>query len=156
MKNYINIEGKDIELTEEQIKLIKESIVKPVKELPKTWKELGEITGYYANSCSVPRPEKNITNSEAHKNIFATKEQAEASIALAQLSQLKAVYNDGWVADWDNGNIVKHVICFCDNVLIASTAWSTSTFLSFKDKETRDLFLENFRELIMKAKPLMS
>ena len=154
MKNYINIEGKEIELTEEQIKLIKESIVEPVKELPKTWEELGRINGYFTTLDSSYK----LTDAKVrgtNKDVFATKEQAEASIALAQLSQLKAVYNGKWVADWSEITD-KHKIIFCEDELVISCSCYSGAFLSFKDEETRDLFLENFRDLIMKAKPLMS
>jgi len=33
---------------------------------------------------------------------------------------------------------------------------NSNGFLSFQDKETAELFLENFRDLIEQAKPLMS
>ena len=33
---------------------------------------------------------------------------------------------------------------------------NSNEFLSFQDKETAELFLENFRDLIEQAKPLMS
>jgi len=154
MKNYINIEGKEIELTEEQIKLIKESIVEPVKGLPNTWEELKRVNGFYTGVASDIGMAETLTR-ETNKNVFSTKEQAEASIALAQLSQLKAVYNGGWVADW-NLNCLKHCIDFDSNVIKKTRNYNASVFLSFKDEETRDLFLENFRELIIKAKPLMS
>jgi len=154
MKNYINIEGKEIELTEEQIKLIKESIVEPVKGLPNTWEELKRVNGFYTGVASDIGMADTLTR-ETNKNVFATKEQAEASIALAQLSQLKAVYNGKWVADWSEITD-KHKIIFCEDELVISCSCYSGAFLSFKDEETRDLFLENFRELIMKAKPLMS
>jgi len=154
MKNYINIEGKEIELTEEQIKLIKESIVEPVKGLPNTWEELKRVNGFYTGVASDIGMADTLTR-ETNKNVFATKEQAEASIALAQLSQLKAVYNGKWVADWSEITD-KHKIIFCEDELVISCSCYSGAFLSFKDEETRDLFLENFRDLIMKAKPLMS
>lgn len=97
------------------------------KELPKSWEELN-----------------------LHINAFATKEQAEASIALAQLSQLLAVYNDGKTELTHYIRIKKG----CNTIKIFSISGLTN-FLSFKDYETAELFLKNFRSLILTAKPLL-
>ena len=125
------------------------------KELPKSWEELKEIEGYYINTNS------GIDNSPCtaileNRNVFATKEQAEASIALAQLSQLREVYRQGWKPDYNNKNQNKHSIDFTNDKISKETYASYSAFLSFQDSKTRDLFLENFRDLIEKVKPLMS
>lgn len=124
------------------------------KELPKTWFELGEIKGAYTISNIVHETAFLFAES-CHKNVFATKEQAEASLALAQLSQLREVYRNGWKPDWTDGSY-KYCIYFCNDLINFCTNYETSLFLSFQDKETRDLFLENFRDLIEQAKPLMS
>lgn len=124
------------------------------KELPKTWDELDKIKGYYVDAYSLIVDYSNNPYS-SNKNTFATKEQAEASIALAQLSQLREVYRNGWVPDWEN-QTNKHVINLYNGKLSRSTYGITSFFLSFQDEETRNLFFENFRDLIEKARPLMS
>ena len=125
-------------------------VFKEVKnELPKTWKELEVIKGYYVTThCNITPVCGNLTN------VFATKEQAEASIALAQLSQLREVYRNGWAPDWTDDSL-KYCISFLDNKIIVSVYYCNN-FLSFQDAETRDLFLENFKYLILTAKPLMS
>lgn len=125
------------------------------KQLPETWEELGKINGYSTldtNICFNNYPTSNCEN----KNIFVTKEQAEASIALSQLSQLREVYRNGWVPDYNNKNQNKHSIDFTNDKISKETYASYPAFLSFQDVETRDLFLENFRDLIEKAKPLFS
>lgn len=130
-------------------------VFKEVKiKLPKTWEELGKINGYYVNSFSNVKDFKDIVNC-SNKSTFATKEQAEASIALAQLSQLRDVYRKGWVPDWKDGDY-KYCIYFCNDLITTCTNYETSVFLSFQDDETRDLFMENFRDLIEQAKPLLS
>lgn len=106
------------------------------KELPKTWEELKEIKGYFVNSRSYISTFNGSCLLD-NRNLFATIEQAEASIALAQLSQLREVYRQGWVPG-------------------EYSFVSINNFLSFQDEETRDLFLENFKDLIEKASPLMS
>lgn len=132
-------------------------VFKEIKnELPKSWEELGEIKGYYVSSASYIHPINKTDQNGDQRNVFDTKEQAEASIALAQLSQLKKVYNGDWTADWSNIEQSKYCIQFDTGFIRTSELNFSEKFLSFKDTETRDLFLENFRDLIEKAKPLMS
>jgi hypothetical protein len=126
------------------------------KELPKSWEEIGKISGYYVTtSLDIIQANKYHTKYQDNGNIFATKEQAEASIALAQLSQLIKVYRNGWVPDWSNEDY-KYCIDFYNNKINTDDYTNASVFLSFQDEETRDLFLENFKELIETAKTLMS
>lgn len=123
------------------------------KELPKTWEELRKISGFYVDSESgVYKCSELDTVYQENRNLYATKEMAEASIALAQLSQLREVYRNGWVPD----DSVKYTIVFTDNGIREYSYITINNFLSFQDKETRDLFLKNFKDLIEKAKPLMS
>lgn len=131
-------------------------VFKEVKiELPKTWKELEVIKGWWVNT------ESKVLDAytglyDVNKNVFATKEQAQASIALAQLSQLREVYRNGWVPNWSDNNELKYCIYFVEDKTDIVTYCETNQFLSFQDVETRDLFLENFKDLIEQAKPLLS
>jgi hypothetical protein len=125
------------------------------KELPKCWWELKSIEGYFVERWSKVEEVFPTLCKETEKNIFATKEQAEASIAMAQLSQLMKVYNDGWEPDWIGIIQTKHCIFFIKNDIKIYEVEYHRTFLAFKDKETAKLFLENFRELIEQAKPLL-
>ena len=72
------------------------------KELPKSWEELEEFNGAFVDVYSKIEFNDRFTCLERNKNVFATKEQAEASIALAQLSQLRAVYRNGFEPDWSD------------------------------------------------------
>jgi hypothetical protein len=125
------------------------------KELPKSWCDLGKISGW--KICT--NTDLNVTSNyptdfDSNANIFATKEQAEASIAMAQLSQLMKVYNDGWVPDWTDIEY-KYCIGFTNEKLCIDNWYNYKQFLSFKDRETAELFIQNFRELIETAKPLL-
>jgi hypothetical protein len=125
------------------------------KELPKSWKDLKEIDGFYITfNSNIVDVEENPTI-DYNKNIFATFEQAKASIALAQLSQLRDVYRNGWIPDWRNSDY-KFCIELYENEIHKDNYFCSNHFLSFQDKETRDLFIENFKDLIEQAKPLMS
>lgn len=133
-------------------------VFKPIKkELPKSWKELGRLAyGFHVRTdSSIIGGNGEYDTVEYNKNTFATKEQAEASLALAQLSQLREVYRDGWKPDWIDKKS-KYAIAFENNYLKGFEICKCSEFLSFQSEEVRDLFLENFRDLIEQAKPLMS
>jgi hypothetical protein len=93
------------------------------KQLPKSWEEL-----------------------EKNRNIFATENQAKShAIAAAQLSQLMAVYNDGWVADWSDDNQKKSTIVYANTKLVVANSKIFKEFLAFKTPELAEEFLENFR-----------
>ena len=125
------------------------------EKLPKTWEELNSIKGYYIKNNSGVTFEHFFKTTMINKNIFVTKEQAEASLALAQLSQLREVYRDGWKPDYTNVEQVKYVIIMHLNQITTNSYNRLNQFLSFQSAEVRDLFLENFHDLIEKAKPLM-
>ena len=127
------------------------------KQLPKSWEELNYIKrGYYVGSDStISGDGGGFTIDRQNRNTFATKEQAEASIAMAQLSQLREVYRDGWKPNWKDAED-KYCIEYYRDEINNCRYCNTSQFLSFQSAEVRDEFLENFRDLILTAKPLMS
>lgn len=79
----------------------------------------------------------------------------DAQVAMEMLFLLREVYRDGWKPNWEDGN-QKYVIFMHDNKIDKNSFQWTSQFLSFQTPEIRDEFLENFRDLIETAKPLMS
>ena len=143
-------EGYEIDKTNSTFENI---VFKPIKkELPKSWEELSSFEGFIYNGTII-LTEKNYIPCHANRRFFATKEQAEASIALAQLSQLREVYRDGWKPE---DGVERYIIIFQNNKIVKDWAKYYGYFLSFQSTEVRDLFLENFRSLIEQAKPLMS
>lgn len=145
--------GYEVDFEESNLKigLIKFREVK--KELPKSWNELKYIQGYYMDfDCTLHNFKGEPTKYD--KNVFGTEEQAEASIALAQLSQLREVYRQGWKPDWNDNK--KYGIILHRDKFIKTTCYEHSHFLVFQTEEIRDLFFENFKDLIEQAKPLMS
>lgn len=86
---------------------------------------------------------------------FNTREERDAVYALSQLCQLRDVYNDGWKPNWENPDEPKFSIYFYSNTPTTSFSWSSQRVLHFKTKKLRDLFLENFKDLIEIAKPLL-
>ena len=125
------------------------------KELPKSWEELHMIKGWFVeNGSGIYKFEKCFTISK-NRNLFPTKEEAEACLALAQLCQLRNRYNDGWKPDWSDGNSQKFIIDFHSDKIDKGRGYMTQKVLFFKTEELRDKFLENFSDLIEIAKPLL-
>jgi len=117
------------------------------------WEELKQIKGYYVDRNSnvafyVDLPVR------YNKNTFATKEQAEASIALAMLSQLMKEVNGEWIPNWEDASIIFVIEVYRDS-LRTDYYSSIHRFLCFPTEEIRDTFLLNHEQLIMKAKPLL-
>ena len=126
------------------------------KGLPKTWEEVGVIKGWYTYAGgSINYFSEGISTKCADRNIFPTKEEAEASLALAQLCQLRDIYNDGWKPDWKDDREKKHCIEFFKGKIQKNYYHVLKKVLCFKTQELRDKFLENFRDLIETAKPLL-
>ena len=126
------------------------------KDLPKSWEDLKKINGCFVDSNSDTYHAAKRDCFGINRNIFITKEQAEAAIALAQLSQLREVYRQGWVPDWDDHGQIKCTIQLIRNGVTTYSSSAKCAFLSFQTIEIRDEFLNNFGDLIMKARPLMS
>ena len=129
-------------------------VFKKIVGLPKSWENLIKIDGYYVSSQSdIKYCYENCADS-INRNVFPTKEEAEACLALAQLCQLRDRYNDGWKPDW-NDDEPKYAIKISNNRTTVCVLTATSSVLSFKSFNLRDEFLENFRDLIETAKPLL-
>lgn len=125
------------------------------KELPKSWKDLHQVKGWFVNNrCEIEYYNKGDSTNDTDKNRFPTKEEAEACVALAQLCQLRDIYNEGWKPNW-NKETDKYTIIYSSNKIDTSFSVYTQRILSFKTVGIRDKFLENFRGLIETAKPLL-
>ena len=123
-------------------------------KLPTRWEDLELITGTYVTVNSGTEYASGHNISPENKNVFATSEQAKASLALAQLSQLMRVYNDGWEPNWTNGS-EKFIIYFYSGNIKTGNMFCNSAFLAFENGIIRDKFLNNFKDLIEQAKPLL-
>jgi len=131
------------------------------EELPKSWKELKTVHGFYTSiNCVIIKLNEDIYNNgtiNANKNVFPTKELADASLALSQLLQLRDVYNGDWKVDLNNRpNETKYFINNTYNKIHtgrSDTGWNY--VLSFKCKDIRDQFVNNFTELLETALPLL-
>ena len=156
----INVpEGYEIDRENSTFECIK---FKPIKKgLPKTWEEFCEThpvkggeTYFDSSSILIAFNTGNIRYPGTGKNLLPSRELAEAMLALCQLIQLRDCYNDGWTPDW-NEYTRKYYIYSLQNNLTTDSALYIQRVLSFKTDKLRDQFLENFRDLIEIAKPLL-
>lgn len=132
-------------------------VFKEIKnELLKSWDELRSITGYAVEDRGRISVFNLADTVKQNRHVFRRLEQAEASIALAQLSQLREVYRQGWKPDWTTEDTKFCIETFGNNELEIDNWHRRNYFLSFQSYEIAQEFLNNFRELIEKAKPLMS
>lgn len=81
------------------------------------------------------------------KNVFRTQKQAESALAFAQLSQIVAEMNEGWVADWSDDSQPKFIIKRYGNTFDKSISHFAFHPLCFKSRELRDFSLNNHYEL---------
>lgn len=149
-------EGFEIDKENSTFELIK--FKKIENKLPKKWEELNKISGAFISNRKSKIECVNCfyidDTTVGNKQIFPTKEYAEAALALAQLLQLRQVYNNGWEPDWTN-NESKFCIYPSKNKIQRFINTDSARIMSFETMEIRDLFLENFRELLEIAKPLL-
>lgn len=92
-------------------------------------------------------------NQEDDINILPDRATAEAVIALCQLIQLRNCYNGDWVPDW-NSESYKFLIEIYEGKPKIWLTQNTPSLLYFKTREMCEEFLNCFRPLIEKLKPL--
>jgi hypothetical protein len=131
------------------------SVVEQEKKLPEKWEDLKIVSGFWVDDISRTMKVAENDVCKEDRNIFKTEAQANASVALAQLSQLRDVYRDGWKPDWLNNNVTKHCIVNIEGNIVNRQTYSVRHFLAFQNHLTAELFLKNFRDLIEKASPLL-
>jgi len=129
----------------------KEELTK--KALPKSWNELNKdsVKGFYIDAHNIKEAISNDVGLEYRTSRFTTKKIAKSALAMAQLSQLMAVYNDGWEFNPDgNFKVTSHayVIIRRHNEIKSDYFENNWAFLAFKSAELRDKFLANFEHLI--------
>lgn len=60
-----------------------------------------------------------------------------------------------WTPDWNNDNQIKYIIVNRRNNIIKDTYTAKNAILAFPTEKMRDLFYENFKELIEECKELL-
>jgi hypothetical protein len=75
--------------------------------------------------------------------------------ALRKLIIFRDYYNDGWQPNWKNNNEDKYVILIQNEDIECQRNYGYKRVLAFKTEEIRDKFLEEQKELLEIAKPLL-
>jgi len=125
--------------------------------LPKSWEEFCENYPVEDAECYLDEDSRicerfvGCRDAQFDKNVFRTKEQAEAMLAFIQLIRLRDVYRQGWEPILEDKSY-KFNIINVSGIIIDNWSCNVSSPLSFQSIEIRDLFLENFRDLIETAK----
>jgi len=148
--NIIAPEGYEIDKENSTFEKI---VFKKINELPKTWEDLKYISGAYMSVLSKVTIINSVKTDSSAKDIFPTKELAEAALALAQLLQLRDRYNG------DNKGFIFGKSNYCITVSNNSISKYCDIYiqqvLAFRTIELRDEFFTNFKDLIETSKPLL-
>lgn len=132
--------------------------------LPKTWEEFCKNfpncnEDYYIDNTSCiskfGNTEEGRRNPIDDRNLYPSKELAEAGLALMQLLQLVKVYNGDWEPNWLDNTEHKWVIYFYKECIRINAIQGTHFPLAFKNEDIAKKFLNNFEKLIKKALPLL-
>jgi hypothetical protein len=116
---------------------------------------------YFVNGCSnVDKYNPPVSGNKYYRglqerNCLTTEKQAEQIRALTQLLLMRDVYNNGWIPDWKNDHQKKHCIYLCENVVCVGVAYLSNSILAFPTEKLRNLFSENFSDLIEEAGDLI-
>jgi hypothetical protein len=131
---------------QERIEELEAQLAELKKATP--WEDLGKVYGFWINE----RSESTSTGKEttqANRNVFATKEQAESfGVVAAQLTQLIQVARNGWEPDWSDEKQKKYAPYLERSGLCIYVV--TRSVLSFS-LQTRELladFIKQHQELL--------
>ena len=130
--------------------------------LPKTWEEfciLRDIQLGEAYFCQLDGDfrvceQHNCKRGMHSAMMLPSLKDAEAHLALAQLHQLRDYYRQGWKPDFSD-KATKYCVKVKNDYVYLYTSRETSYFLSFQAQDIADEFMENFRDLIIKAGDLL-
>ena len=124
------------------------------------WREGELLDGYRIDSTCCSLLVESWVRDNASRNIFATKKQAEASLALAMLTQQVKDANGDWEPNWTHNfsgtgdyQWVIEFTYYSPGGRVVQIIVGPK-LLTFKTKKTAEEFLECNRGLIKKALPL--
>lgn len=131
-------------------------------ELPKTWEEFcgrnpikkGEC---FINNLSIIKIFNNDERRDADftGDVCTSEQEAKAHLALMQLRQLRKAYVKNWEPDWTNDDEPKYCINLQANSFDVQCWYHMSNPFSFPTARLAKQFLDNFKDLLEIAKPLL-
>lgn len=132
-----------------------------IKDNGMRWEDLDSIEGYYINGQSEIVQYREQKPSNNARCVFPSYEDAEASLALAQLLQLRNHYNKG--VKFEIGQIYDEKIWYVHFNSLDSVEYDIQVgssnhcycSLTFVNEETARRFVREQSELLYKAKPFL-
>ena len=109
----------------------------------------------FEQKAPAPTYEEALVKAKTNFNGYPSYELAMAAEALQKLLFLRDYYNKGWRPDWSNTNVLKYVIIVSREKIEIDNTYNIKRILAFKSKEIRNKFLEEQKELLEIAKPLL-
>ncbi|MBR1773911.1 MAG: hypothetical protein IJ759_00125 [Bacteroidales bacterium] len=140
----------DNPVDEQFISLAKTDVKNPEPTYPKCWADVKEFVSN--------RPSDNILTrwAEICNLIEITEDYATAEywkhIYFMQLILLRDIYRQGWGPVWTNKKASKYSIVVLEDEITTVSGVYANRVLSFQSAAIRDLFLENFKDLINECK----
>ena len=136
---------------------------KKKKKLPKTWEEFcknyprKKDEAYFdmGSQICIFSQDYEYRTEDTDKDIMPSKQAAEAHLALMQLHQLRDVWREGWLPDWNDGDQNKYVIAYNKGEFEIWQYHTVSRFLAFQDEKRADEFKDCFIDLIKQAGDLI-
>ena len=133
-----------------------------ISKLPKTWEEFcnnypvkGGIECYIKDNSSISYGASKRERSKIlDRNLLPSRKATEQHLALMQLHQLRDCYRQGWIPDFRIDGF-KYCIIRTDKIDVVCYSNYHNSFLSFKNRELAEEFLNNFRDLIVQAGDLI-
>lgn len=138
---------------------------KELKEiyLPKTWGEFCALKDIQPGEAYFCQTDGDFRVCEKHNckrgmhsaMMLPSLKDAEAHLALAQLHQLRDYYRQGWEPDWIDKSTKFYLYISCRGTGVIGSTIDKRQFLTFQTMELAEVFLNNFRDLIIKAGDLV-
>ena len=130
-------------------------------DLPKTWKEFCERNPIKIGECTIDiysniqKTMEGKRSAKEDRNYCISEEEAQAFLALMQLRQLRKAYVKDWEPNWNMPEIkyiIKVIGGHCYQIIEKDFEISSLSFPSYKLAQQ---FLNNFKDLLEIAKPLL-
>lgn len=98
-----------------------------------------------------------VVDEKSTNNDLSSYQRAEAFLALMQLVELRDAYNkiDSFVPDWTDSKQFKYNITYRSGCMYLGKRIAIQSTLFFGNVKTRNLFYNNFKDLIEQAKELL-
>lgn len=124
-----------------------------LQSLPKSWEEYCKINPYleynkevFLHAIGTITPVLSSNSMREHfPGVIPTQKRAKQFVTLNKLLQIRDYYNQGWIPNWTD-RTAKYTIWAFENKLNTNTTSHTNEIFTFKSKELRDIFFENFKE----------